>query len=54
MKCSLAEDINNCPFCDKRTVSCNNEKHCTYQYEEHKEKNPYVRKERWYEKYYKK
>lgn len=53
MKCSLAEDINKCPFYEKKSMSCMNEKHCTYQYEDSKENNLYERKERWYEKYYK-
>lgn len=53
MKCTLSEDINKCPFCNKEKMECHNEHECTFQGKEEEKKSAgYVRKERWYEKYY--
>lgn len=53
MKCILSTEINNCPFCNKGNMICNNEKSCAFQEKEVvQEKEKYVREERWYEKYY--
>ena len=52
-KCELDKDINNCPYYKEEI--CMNENKCSFQKEEIVEaKNPYVRKERWYEQYYRK
>lgn len=54
-KCNLTEEINKCPFYTKEDKSCGNERECVFRYSDKpKEKNDYVRQERWYEKYYKK
>lgn len=55
MKCTFDEDINECPFYDKKTKLCSNNNKCSFQ-ESSSSSNQekYVRKERWYEKYYKK
>lgn len=54
MKCTLSIEVNNCPFCDRNKMECSNEKSCAFQVDENiPTKNKYVRKERWYEKYYK-
>ena len=54
MKCTLSENINNCPFCNKDKMECNNEKNCAFQEKDViQEKEKYIRKERWYKKYYK-
>lgn len=51
-KCTLPKDINNCPFCNKGKMECNNENNkCSFH--EVVEDTKYERKERWYEKYYK-
>ena len=52
MKCGLSEDINKCPFYDKNSKSCNNKDKCSFQDTGNINNNEYVRKERWYEKYY--
>lgn len=55
MKCTLSIEVNTCPFCDKDKMECNNEKSCAFQERKDnaiKTKEGYVRKERWYEKYY--
>ena len=55
-RCELSEDINNCPFCNKEKMECLNDKtKCAFHTEENIDvaNNQYVRKERWYEKYYK-
>lgn len=53
-KCGLSKDINTCPFCDKDKMECNDiARKCAFR-EEDKCVDKYVRKERWYEKYYKK
>lgn len=55
-RCELSEDINNCPFYNKEKTECLNTKtKCTFRTEENIDviNNQYVRKERWYEKYYK-
>lgn len=53
VKCGLDEDINKCKFYDKENRDCHNPNKCSYQ-EVNNISNPgYIRKERWYEKYYK-
>lgn len=53
-KCELDKDINKCPYYIE-DGHCNNESKCSFQKEEVEEvRNQYVRKERWYEQYYKK
>lgn len=54
MKCALSKEVNSCPFCNKEDMLCKNDKRCAFQDDgtDNKE-NRYVRKERWYEKYYK-
>lgn len=53
-KCELDKDINKCPYYTEDGY-CNNEEKCSFQKEEIIEtKNLYVRKERWYEQYYRK
>ncbi len=53
MQCGLSIEINHCPYFDKTKTECHYKEKCSYQ--ERPEKNmPYVRKERWYEKYYRK
>lgn len=54
--CLLPEDINNCAFCNKERMECTNTNtKCTFRKEsdENIVSYQYVRKERWYEKYYK-
>ena len=53
MKCELEAEINNCPFYIKSTHLCANENPCSFQEKKDTQKE-YIRKERWYEKYYKK
>lgn len=55
-KCSLPEDINKCPFCNKEKMECKIQtgKTCAFQYDDSVVKDNYVRQERWFEKYYKK
>lgn len=53
MKCELEAEINNCPFYIKSTHLCTNENPCSFQEKKDTQKE-YIRKERWYEKYYKK
>ena len=53
---TLSADINNCPFCDKDSMLCKNENKCAFKQEKIEDNispDGYVRKERWYEKYYK-
>ena len=50
MKCNLSADINSCPFYDRKIEGCSNERSCSFQYED-KIVQPYIRGERWYEKY---
>lgn len=54
-RCTLPEDINTCPFCDKDRMECNNKKNCSFKENEDDQitKDKYVRQKRWYEKYYK-
>ena len=53
MKCNLAEDINQCPFYHREDKKCSKDGKCSFQLvEEKKSTNSYIRKERWYEKYY--
>lgn len=53
MKCELEPAINNCPFYIKSSRTCTNESVCSFQEKKNTQKQ-YIRKERWYEKYYKK
>lgn len=54
MNCSLADDINKCPFYINQL--CTNENKCSFQVSNTKQNETanYVREERWYTKYYKK
>lgn len=55
-KCSLEEDINKCKYFDKKNKGCNNPGKCSFQIDDGNEvvtNHPYVREERWYEKYHK-
>ena len=55
-KCSLAEDINECQYFDKKNKECNNPGKCSFQedvVEESLNHQEYIREERWYEKYHK-
>ena len=55
MKCELSLDINTCPFFDITNRGCKNNDKCSFQEcGEEKSKEKYTRKERWYEKYYRK
>lgn len=55
MKCTLVTDINKCQYFNKETQECNNDEKCSFQRkDEEKNVTGYVRKERWYEKYYRK
>lgn len=57
MKCALSIKANECPFCDKDKMECKNENKCSFQENEDniiKTQDGYVRKERWYDKYYRK
>ena len=52
--CSLPPEINSCPYYAK-TGECKNEMEgCSFRKEKGENRNQYVRKERWYEKYYRK
>ena len=53
MKCDLDKDINECPFFVRDTEECKSNNKCSYQGNA-EQSTKYVRKERWYEKYYKK
>ena len=54
MKCTLQHDINNCPFFVSETEECKRNEKCSFQEQKEANKpNAYVRKERWYEEYYK-
>lgn len=58
MRCMLSKDINNCPFYNSEEALCTNENSsCSFRVTDDKGqsiiKNHYVRKPRWYEKYYK-
>ena len=54
-KCILPEDINECRYFVRCNKLCCKVNKCSYQEieEENIKPNQYVRKERWYEKYYK-
>ena len=55
MKCTLPANINECPFFTVESCECKRDTKCSFQETEQVLKtNSYVRKERWYEKYYKK
>lgn len=58
MRCNLAKEVNTCQFCDLENMICNNAEannQCAFKLsEEEVETNKYIRKERWYEKYYRK
>lgn len=51
-KCTLDKEINTCPFFDTPTENCNNLENCSMQQKEETKKHEYIRKPRWYEKYY--
>ena len=55
VKCMLLKEINQCKFCDKNTMTCNNpDTGCAFRDDKRKGTDKkYVREERWYEKYYK-
>lgn len=51
--CTLDANINTCPFYGRDNAVCNSESPCSFwKKEEDISKSQYVRKERWYEKYY--
>lgn len=53
-KCNLSKEINNCTFCNKEKMECNNENtQCTFRERKIEGNSKYARKDRWYEKYYK-
>lgn len=54
-KCGLLENANKCEFYNKENKTCLNSEKCSYQDFDADSINPnrYIRKERWYEKYYK-
>lgn len=54
IECTLPKEINECPFYDKEKLLCNNQNSCSFQKKEEVKPSGYVRKERWYEQYYKK
>ena len=51
--CTLDRDINNCPYYDPETSSCKKEDPCNFGEKKDGKASTYVRKKRWYEKYYK-
>lgn len=57
MLCTLSNDINNCPFCDKNTMKCKkSDIKCAFLANEvlnvgMRKDEP--KKEKWFEKYYK-
>lgn len=53
-KCELPIDINNCPHFNRESGMCNNPNKCNLQERNAENTNGYVRKERWYEQYYRK
>ena len=55
MKCYLDKDINKCPYFLQKEQECISKSKCSFQEKiDPKIDCGYVRKERWYEKYYKK
>ncbi len=50
MKCKLDPNLNQCRFFDSQIECCNNDSSCSFQYEE-AQTAPYIRGERWHEKY---
>ena len=55
MKCTMDADINQCPHYEVATQECKMNGKCSFQSSEvEKYKHKYERKERWYERYYKK
>lgn len=55
MKCSLDKDINKCPYFLQAEEECISKTKCSFKEKiDPKTGNEYIRKERWYEKYYKK
>ena len=52
-KCELPTKINNCQYYDKKNRMCSNPNKCNFQ-ETDSKNDSYVRKERWYEQYYRK
>lgn len=55
MKCSLDKDINKCPYFLLVEQECTSKSTCSFQEKSNSEiKCGYIRKKRWYEKYYEK
>lgn len=50
MKCTIPEEINQCPFFVKEESVCRNDKKCSMQ---EFSWEPKARSEKWFEKYYK-
>lgn len=50
IKCTLEKDINKCPHYNPETEECNRQEPCSFG--QTREQPTFVRKERWYEKYY--
>lgn len=52
--CTLAKDINSCQYYDANSELCSNTNTCSFQYtlDIDQSQTKYVRKKRWYEKYY--
>ena len=53
-KSELPTEINNCQYYDKKNRMCSNPNKCNFQETDSKNNVGYVRKERWYEQYYRK
>lgn len=53
-KCELPTEINNCQYYDKKNRMCSNPNKCNFQEIDSKKNVGYIRKERWYEQYYRK
>lgn len=54
-KCTLSPEINKCEYFDSENGICKREIKCSmWEDGEETKQSAYIRKERWYEKYYKK
>lgn len=56
MRCTLAADINKCPYYDKKTGNCIQEDSCSFQeikMQQDRLSKEFAREERWYEKFIK-
>lgn len=49
--CRLDPELHSCPYFNRGTLGCSNENRCCFR-DEIKKKEPVLKKERWYEKYY--